>query len=151
MTCHISCSIPSLWMWLKCNFFAQQFLMIKEKYFPMCMSLANTERFSSNWYFSKQRQARGFGSEANSHVFSLDKSHCHLWDYRNVGRVLAGTYGTDKQGPITQLLLSPHTVPFSLLLFFFFLSSIGALVTGLHRSWFHTVVGQRQTLCTGWC
>lgn len=148
MTCHVSCSIPSLWMWLNYNYFPRQFLVIKEKYFPTCMSLANTERFSSNWYFSKQRQARGFGREENSHVFNLDKSHCHLWDYRNVFHdhrqyrmqegYLHGLWYSQARAYKAVITFSTHYSLFSLALF---LSSIGALVTGLHRSWFHTVRG----------
>lgn len=150
MTCHISCSIPSLWMWLKCNLFAGQFLMIKEKYCPIYMSLANTERFSTNWYFNKQR---GFGMEANSHVFNLDKSHCQLWDYRKVFHD-HGWYRMQEEflsqvwASKAVITFSTHCSHFSLALF---LSFIGALVTGLHRSWLHTVVGQRWTFCTGWC
>lgn len=152
MTCNISCSAPSLWMCLKCNLFAGQFLMIKGKYCPTCMSLANTERFSGNWYFNKKRQAWGFRRESNPHVFNLDKSHCQLWDYRNVSRDhrryrMQEGYLSQAWAYKAVTTFCTHCSLFSLALF---LSFIGALVTGLHRSWFHTAVGHRWIFCIGW-
>lgn len=131
----------------------RQFLMIKEKNCPTCMSLANTKRFSSNWYFKKQRQARGLGREANSHGINLDKSHCQLWDYRNV--FYDHRWCRIQEGYLSQAWAYRAVTSFSthcsLLFLPLFLSFIGALVTGLHRSWFHTVMGHRCTFLTAWC